>query len=79
VKDLNLWLAFAAFHAGDYQRANDVSQTIVDLLKFEQMSSLDSYTYLSNLRSLLECTERILKINILNIRKDVLSLTDELF
>jgi hypothetical protein len=25
VKDLDLWLAFAAFHAGDYQRALDVS------------------------------------------------------
>jgi len=25
VKDLDLWLAFAAFHAGDYQRASDVS------------------------------------------------------
>ncbi|CAF3682134.1 unnamed protein product [Adineta steineri] len=24
VKDLDLWLAFAAFHAGDYQRASDV-------------------------------------------------------
>jgi len=27
VKDLDLWLAFAAFHAGDYQRAIDVSQS----------------------------------------------------
>ncbi|CAF0746515.1 unnamed protein product [Adineta steineri] len=29
VKDLDLWLAFAAFHAGDYQRASDEYENIL--------------------------------------------------
>lgn len=33
VKDLDLWLAFAAFHAGDYQRASDVSPLHRELWK----------------------------------------------
>ncbi|CAF1574460.1 unnamed protein product, partial [Adineta steineri] len=36
VKDLDLWLAFAAFHAGDYQRASDKHNAII-----QQFSLID--------------------------------------
>ncbi|CAF1254824.1 unnamed protein product [Adineta steineri] len=43
IQDLELWLAFAAFHAGDYQRASDVYE---DLLQKDSRNS-QIYIYLA--------------------------------